>query len=307
MPLLFVFDMDDVLYDYDWRARMAGVTELSGHDLDELRRRWWNADGEWKAEAGGFRDADSYRAALAEAIGVTVSDAEWIANRRGAMTAWPESIAAVTRAAELGDVTLLFVFDMDDVLYDYDWRARMAGLTELSGHDVEELKRRWWNANGEWKAEAGGFRDADAYRAALAEAIGVTMTDADWIANRRGAMTAWPESIAAVTRAAELGDVSLLTNNGPLTGTHLAEIVPEIAPLFGDHLRTSSYYGARKPNKVVFQRLLDEYDADPDDVFFTDDLVENVRGAESVGITGHLFTTPAALLEAVEAFAASRA
>ena len=57
---------------------------------------------------------------------------------------------------------------------------------------------------------------------------------------------------------------------------------------------------------MVFQRLLDEYDADPEDVFFTDDLIENVRGAESVGITGHLFTTPAALLDAVERFARDR-
>ena len=77
----------------------------------------------------------------------------------------------------------------------------------------------------------------------------------------------------------------LLTNNGPLVGEHLATLAPELVPLFGDHLR-SSYYGARKPNRVVFQRLLDEYDADPADVFFTDDLIENVRGAESVGITG---------------------
>ena len=33
MPLLFLFDMDDVLYDYDWRLRMAGLTELTGLDL----------------------------------------------------------------------------------------------------------------------------------------------------------------------------------------------------------------------------------------------------------------------------------
>jgi hypothetical protein len=25
MGLLFVFDMDDVLYDYDWRLRMTGL------------------------------------------------------------------------------------------------------------------------------------------------------------------------------------------------------------------------------------------------------------------------------------------
>jgi putative hydrolase of the HAD superfamily len=119
-------------------------------------------------------------------------------------------------------------------------------------------------------------------------------------------MTPWPDAIAVVARAAELGQVSLLTNNGPLMAEHLSEIAPEIAPLFGDHLRTSSYYGARKPNRVVFQRMLDEYDADPADVFFTDDLPENVAGAEAVGITGHLFTTPAALRDAVEAFARER-
>jgi putative hydrolase of the HAD superfamily len=203
-------------------------------------------------------------------------------------------------------MTLLYVFDMDDVLYDYDWRVRMEGLTAITGHSLEELRRRWWNASGEWAAEAGDYRDADAYHSAWVKAIGVDVPVDDWIANRRSAMTPWPDSIAAVARAAELGDVSLLTNNGPLVEKHLAELAPEIAPLFGDHLRTSSYYGARKPNRVVFQRLLDEYDADPADVFFTDDLIENVRGAESVGITGHLFTTPAALLDAVEAFARDR-
>lgn len=202
---------------------------------------------------------------------------------------------------------LLFVFDMDDVLYDYDWRVRMAGLTELTGYDLDELRRRWWNASGEWAAEAGEYRTAQRYHAAFVKALDYEISVEDWVANRRSGMTPWPDAIAVVARAAELGQVSLLTNNGPLLGEHLATIAPEIAPLFGEHLRTSSYYGARKPNRVVFERLLDEYDADPADVFFTDDLPENVRGAESVGITGHVFTTPAALRAAVESFAAARA
>ena len=45
MGLLFVFDMDDVLYDYDWRVRMNGLQQLTGHDFTELRRRWWNDAG----------------------------------------------------------------------------------------------------------------------------------------------------------------------------------------------------------------------------------------------------------------------
>ena len=43
--LLFVFDMDDVLYDYDWRDRMAGSPSSPATTFAELRRRWWNDDG----------------------------------------------------------------------------------------------------------------------------------------------------------------------------------------------------------------------------------------------------------------------
>jgi putative hydrolase of the HAD superfamily len=66
---LFIFDMDDVLYDYDWRLRMAGMTELTGLSLGEMRRLWWHDEGEWAAEAGVYTTADEierFGAALAE-------------------------------------------------------------------------------------------------------------------------------------------------------------------------------------------------------------------------------------------------
>ncbi len=201
---------------------------------------------------------------------------------------------------------LLFVFDMDDVLYQFDWRVRVDGLTALTGHDLDELRRRWWDTGGEEAAEAGAYPDGAAYHAAWVAAMGVDVPVQAWVANRRSAMTAWPDSIAAVRRAAELGQVSLLTNNGPLVHEYLPELAPEIAGLFGDHLRTTSYYGARKPDPAVFRAVLAAYDAAPDDLFFADDLDENVRAAQSVGITGHLFTSGAAMLAAIDAFAAAR-
>ena len=70
MSLLFIFDMDDVLYDYDWRVRMSAMTEITGLPLDELRRRWWHNDGEWAAEAGGFASAAEYLSAFEKAIGM---------------------------------------------------------------------------------------------------------------------------------------------------------------------------------------------------------------------------------------------
>jgi len=201
---------------------------------------------------------------------------------------------------------LLFIFDMDDVLYDYDWRVRMAGMTELTGLSLDELRERWWHDRGEWAAEAGDFESAQAYLSAFEAAIGMPIDEAEWVRVRGSAMTAWPQSLAAVRRASELGQVTLLTNNGPLVSKHLTTLAPALVELFGDHLFTSSDYGARKPNPVVFERVLEAYGTAPANAFFADDLQVNVDGAASVGITAHHFQTPAQLLAAIEAFAATR-
>ena len=204
-------------------------------------------------------------------------------------------------------MSLLFIFDMDNVLYEYDWRVRMADMTSLTGHSLDELRRRWWHDGGEWAAEAGAFTSGDDYLAAFSDAMGQEIDRDEWLRIRGAAMTPWPDSIAAVRRAAELGRVTLLTNNGVLTGEHLATLAPELVDVFGEHLLTSSHYGARKPNPLVYERVLEAYDTDAADAFFADDMTVNVDSAASVGITAHHFTTPAGLLAAIEAFAASRA
>jgi putative hydrolase of the HAD superfamily len=204
-------------------------------------------------------------------------------------------------------MSLLFVFDMDDVLYDYDWRVRMAGMTELTGLTVQQMRERWWHDDGEWAAEAGEWRSGEAYLAAFNAAIDGAVTAEDWVRVRGSAMTPRPAAIAAVERAAELGTVSLLTNNGALTQEHLGTLAPDLVDVFGEHLLTSSFYGARKPDPVVFERVLARHRARAEDTFFADDLVANVEGARSVGITAHLYTDPESLLAAIEAFAAARA
>jgi putative hydrolase of the HAD superfamily len=203
-------------------------------------------------------------------------------------------------------MSLLFIFDMDDVLYSYNWRVRMEGMTAMTGFELDELRRRWWHDEGEWAAEAGEYESADAYLAAFESAMGMAIDEDEWVRVRGSAMTVRPDSLAAVRRASELGEVTLLTNNGPLAHKHLAALAPELVELFGDHLFTSSHYGARKPDPRVFERVLAVYGVAAEDAFFVDDMRMNVEGARSVGITAHLFSSPAELLAAIEAFAASR-
>lgn len=203
-------------------------------------------------------------------------------------------------------MTLLFIFDMDDVLYGYDWRARMAAMSTLTGLSFRELRRLWWHDQGELGAEAGLYTTGDDYLAAFEQAIGQSVDVARWVEIRGAAMTVWPDSLAAARRASELGEVTLLTNNGALLGEHLPTLAPALVEIFGDHLHTSSHYGARKPNPVVYERTLAAYGVDARNAFFVDDLHENVAGARAVGITSHQFLDGAGLHAAIEEFAESR-
>ena len=205
----------------------------------------------------------------------------------------------------LSSVTLLFVFDMDDVLYDYDWRARMQSLTELTGHDLHELRRRWWISGMEWKAEAGDPSDPDVYLAMVTETIGAPISRDEWVRIRAEATRARPAALEAVRRATELGQVALLTNNGILIHHHLHEVAPELVPIMGrEHMHATAAFGARKPDPMVYERVVAHYGATAPNTFFTDDRTENIEGAESIGITGHLYVDEASLLAAIEAFAA---
>lgn len=203
-------------------------------------------------------------------------------------------------------MSLLFIFDMDDVLYDYDWRARMAGMTELTGLTLHELRELWWHDAGEWAGEAGVFETPDAYLTAFSAAIGVNVDEDEWVRVRGAAMSVRPDALAAVRRASELGTITLLTNNNALIGKHLRTLAPELIELFGDHMLTSSHYRARKPDSIVFERVLAAYNTAAADAFFADDMQENVDGARSIGITAYHYGTAEGMLDAIETFAVER-
>lgn len=185
---------------------------------------------------------------------------------------------------------MLFIFDMDNVLYDYHWRTRMEALTAVTGHSFQELRSRWWHDDGEWSAEAGNPDTGVEYLQRVNDAFGSSISRSDWLAMRKAAMTFRPEVTDAVAFAAEFGQVTLLTNNGILIGEHLSEIAPELVSYFGEHLFATAHYGARKPDPLVFERVLERYEVAGTETFFVDDSPENLRGAQTHGITTQWFS-----------------
>jgi glucose-1-phosphatase len=200
---------------------------------------------------------------------------------------------------------MLFIFDMDNVLYEYRWRERMEKLTALTGLDFQELRRRWWHDDGEWQAEAGIPDTGDEYLRQVNEAFDSDISRADWLQFRKDAMTFRPEVTDAVSFAKNFGQVTLLTNNGILVGEELPEVAPELVPFFGEHMFATAHYKARKPDPLVFERVLQRYGFDGTATFFVDDSPDNLRGAEVHGITTKWFSptdSGASVTEAIQAF-----
>jgi len=206
----------------------------------------------------------------------------------------------------------LFLFDFDKTLYAYDFRRRLPKLAELTGISQYALVKRWWEDGHEAAAEAGEYVSSEEYLAAFDEVTGGRLTADGWREARRAAMTPISASIAALRHAAELGTVSLLSNNPIIFRDSLRELAPEVADVLGENDLVSAVLGARKPEARVYTRALSRFGIPAEDAMLIDDSGANVRGAEAVGITGFRLLeveggyNTDALVEAIDAFAAER-
>jgi putative hydrolase of the HAD superfamily len=204
----------------------------------------------------------------------------------------------------------LYFFDLDKTLYAYDFRRRLPELARLSGVSQYRLARSWWADGYETRAEIGEWSTPDAYLDEFAAVTGGRrLTLEQWATVRRGAMTRIDASVAALTRAAEIGTVALLSNNPPATAASLPIIAPDVAEIVGENALFSCMLGARKPDAELYERALERFGAAPADAFLLDDNLENIEGARAVGLTAMRLEwtdgTPqtGGLVAAIEAFA----
>lgn len=83
-----------------------------------------------------------------------------------------------------------------------------------------------------------------------------------------------------------------------------AEVIPkQFAPLFesDDRFIFSHRFKAAKPDPEIFHRALETIGAQPSDVVFIDDMIENVIAARGIGIRSFQYTNTPALLQELQA------
>jgi putative hydrolase of the HAD superfamily len=94
--------------------------------------------------------------------------------------------------------------------------------------------------------------------------------------------------------------LALLSNAAPDYGG--AFRFSPVGALF-EHVFVSGELLLLKPDPAIYRHAAETLGIDPHDLVFIDNREVNVRGAESIGVTGHVYTDPASLRAFLEALA----
>ncbi|WP_035967285.1 HAD family hydrolase [Bradyrhizobium sp. YR681] len=180
----------------------------------------------------------------------------------------------------------LVLFDMDNVLCDYDRGKRVAWLAELAGTTSEFVHEAIWESGFELLGDSGTLDAAD-YLRGFGERIRYPLSLDEWVEARRRAMQIDRAMLEIARRLRDTVDIAVLTNNTTLVADHIDTLLPELRPVFGTKIYTSAQFKAAKPDPHCYRLCLSELDAKPETVLFVDDLADNVAGAREAGLFAH--------------------
>ncbi|KZL16604.1 HAD family phosphatase [Pseudovibrio sp. Ad26] len=183
------------------------------------------------------------------------------------------------------------IFDMDNVLYDYDHPYRLNVLADMTGKPAEEIDHIVFKGPEENAAEAGTPHTAAEYLSQYQRLLGHPISRETWVKIRRDMMTKWPDMLSHVEAIKQNHEVALLTNNGMMLKDALYEVAPALEPIFGDRGHASAEFGTRKPDPNIYLTVCEKYGFQPEETLFVDDRLDNVEGAREAGLTAYQFTT----------------
>jgi putative hydrolase of the HAD superfamily len=187
----------------------------------------------------------------------------------------------------------LVLVDYGEVVSRSPSEADRAALLTLAGVPADAFWGAYWADRDRLDHGVLSTRD---YWLGIGRASGAEWDDARlhalWSADLRGWLTVDEAVVAVLADLAAGGTrVAVLSNAGFDYG--LLRFSPLGALV--ERIFLSSELGLLKPDPAVYLAVAGELGISADAIVFVDNRASNVAGAESVGMTGHVFTDAAAL------------
>ena|ERR1700677_1223658 len=182
------------------------------------------------------------------------------------------------------------IFDLGGVLFDIDYKYTQQAFQKLgSTTDFNAVYSQQKQAGIFDEFEKGNISPAK-FREGLREWLPESVTDKQiddaWNALLIGFP---PDKVELLNKLKKKYNLFLLSNTNEI---HLPEVMNMIdnahSPGQLGKLFTKEYYSCRmslrKPDKTIYERVIIENELDPATTLFIDDLVQNIEGAQSIGL-----------------------
>lgn len=181
------------------------------------------------------------------------------------------------------------VFDVGMVLVNFRWREVMEELG-CSSKEIETIAAVMVNGPL-WNELDRGVRDEeDVISQMLRELPGLEDKGRAFWEHVHLTIESFPYAKDWVKGLKEAGyHTYLLTNYPRSLYKNTAESRFTFLP-YVDGALVSAHEKMTKPDKEIYERLLEKFHLNPEETVFIDDRMANIEGAKSVGITGICFT-----------------
>lgn len=185
---------------------------------------------------------------------------------------------------------MLYIFDLGNVIVDIDFNRVLGTWSDFSRVPLATLKQSFTMGDAFHQHERGEISD-EQFAEKLCHEMELPLSyeqfSHGWQAIFVGIR---PEVIAIMHKLREQGHrVVVLSNTNRLHMTFWPEEYPDVKAA-ADKIYLSQEMGMRKPEARIYQAVLQAEGFSAADAIFFDDNVDNIEGANQLGITSILVT-----------------
>jgi len=188
----------------------------------------------------------------------------------------------------------VIVFDYGEVISHSPSEADRDALVAAAGVPADLFWPAYWRRRD---ALDEGTLPITQYWRLIADELGVQWSDSRihqlWVTDFRSWLSADSDTLDVLFDLRDGGTrMALLSNAGADFGSYFRH--SPLGALF-EAVFVSGELNMLKPDAQIFQHAMDALGITPEQTVFIDNKEVNVRGAESLGITGHVYTDAARL------------